>query len=177
MAQPDWETCAEVTDIMEEFLEHYPQVFPGFDVNEIAAITTKNKRSKKPIRLVTIGYPRSTVCDRAYIVEVFDEKWKEMDKRRHRLAVFHVMLQIPEGGFDTESTRYGKRKKPEYELFMEEYAAAGGVPNWMENPAASDPIEKAKVKALKRDDMQRSPVTIEDVAGEEETADAVVNEQ
>jgi len=169
MAQPDWETCAEVTDIMEEFLEHFPQVFVGFDVNEIAAIKTKSKRSKKPVRLVTITYPRTCVCDKVYIVEAFEDRWDDLDRRRKRLAVFHTMLQIPEGGFDPESKSYGKRRKPEYELFLEEYAAAGGVPNWMENPAAVDPIEKAKAKASKKvDDVQRSPVTVEHIAGDDE---------
>ena len=96
-----------------------------------------------------------------------------MDSKRRNLAVFHIMCAFPEGAFDEESANYGKLKQPDIKMFMTEYAACGGVPNWMENPAAKDPMERdaddiandapvAEKEPGK--DIKRTPLTADDVA-------------
>jgi hypothetical protein len=138
----DYYSDGEVRDIMESIANRFPTMFEGFDADGINFVTTKKKKSHKPLKLRTIGYPMQVFIGKPYIVECFDTKWKTLDQKRKNLAVFHIMCGIPEGGFDEQSKHYGKKVKPEIEMYLMEYAAAGGVPNWMDNPEASDPMEQ-----------------------------------
>jgi len=155
----DYSVTPEITDIMEAVLDTYPDVFPGFDLSMIGTVITKKKRSRRPVRLQTVGYPKDVFCDKVYIVEAFEKDWTELTQKKKNLAVFHVMCSIPEGGFDTTSKHYGKKRKPDYEMYVEEFAASGGVPNWMENDDAKDPMDKGSKKKT-----SRTPVTSKDVA-------------
>jgi hypothetical protein len=87
------------------------------------------------------------------------------------------MCAVPDGGFSTDSKNYWKKLKPDIEMYLREFAASGGVPNWMENPDAADPMEKTEkdvtksvlaVEAIpKRDDKSkvvRMPVTKSTIA-------------
>jgi hypothetical protein len=67
-----------------------------------------------------------------------------MTPKQKNLAVFHIMCAIPEDGFTESANHYGKKIKPEISMYMREFAASGGVPNWMENPAAVDPMERTE---------------------------------
>jgi len=156
----DYHVGPEVTDIMEKMLQTFPEVFSGFDVNLISCVHTKNKESaRKPLMLKAVRYPYDVWLNKVYIVEVAEKTWAEMDQKRKNLAVFHTMCAIPEGAFDPESKDYARIKRPDYELYAEEFAVSGGVPNWMENDDAHDPMEKSKKKKV-----ARNPVTVEDVA-------------
>jgi len=161
----DYTVSPEIVDIMEAILEAYPNIFPGFDLNRLGCVVTKKKKSKKPIRLVPVGYPRDVYCDKTYVVEVFEKLWGALSQKKKNLAVFHVMCSIPEGGFDEGSKQYGKKRKPDYELFAEEFAITGGVPNWMENDDAKDVFEGKKKKAKKQSEKNhpRSAVTKESI--------------
>lgn len=156
----DYEVRQDVTDIMEKMVEAFPQVFREFDTNQIFCVHTKGKsKDKKPIALKPVRYPYDVLIDRVYIAEVAGESWNEMDPKRRNLSVFHIMCSIPEGAFDPESKNYGKVKKPDYELYAEEFAVSGGIPDWMNNEDAKDPIGK------KEDDgIERNPVTVQGVA-------------
>ena len=134
----------EVKDIMERLIERFPAMFAGFDTDNIAFITTKKKKSAKAIRLVSVGYPMEAFLNKPYIVEAFEERWKRMNSKQKNLAVFHIMCAIPEGGTNTADKHYGKKTRPEITMYMREFAASGGVPNWMENPAAVDPMENTE---------------------------------
>jgi hypothetical protein len=175
----DWSVASDAKDIMERFLKHLPEVFPGFDVEKIHFILTKKKKSKTPVKVRAVGYPNYVFGGKPYICEVFDLWWQDMDAKRKNLAVFHAMCAIPEGGFDEQSNNYGKLKQPDIKMFMLEYAACGGVPNWMENPAAKDPMERdaediAKdepvAEVIPGEAIKRTPLTAGDVAdmGEED---------
>jgi len=151
MATPERFVSPAVADIMEKHLRAYPEVFEGFDVNEIVCFHYKGKEdTRRPLKIKPVRDPFDMLVDKVYIIQVADATWNEMTPTQRHLAVFHTMCAIPEGAFDKESREYGKVKKPDYELFAEEFAAAGGVPNWMENPEAKDPLEKKKSSTPKR---------------------------
>lgn len=167
----DYESMPEVTDIMEAFTERFPQCFEGFDVGQVEAILTKKRKSKVPITLKVVGFP-CYLFMKPYVVEVHDEWWKDMDAKKRNLSVFHIMCCFPEGAFDEQSKNYGKRLKPDIQMFMEEYAVAGGIPNWMENPDAKDPMQDMEeedddaIPDEDSEDVVRNPVrqeTIENV--------------
>ena len=142
MRYTDYCSDGQVKNIMEQFLERFPEMFEGFDVDSICFITTKKKKSHKPVKLRTVSYPVEAFLGKPYIVEMFDKKWATLDPKKKNLAVFHVMCSIPQRGFDPSSKTYAKKIKPEIEMFLREFAASGGVPNWMENPLAKDPMER-----------------------------------
>jgi len=151
----DYEVRNDVSDIMETMVKSFPQVFRGFDVNQVFCVYTKDKQDfKKPLKIRPIRYPFDILATKVYIIEVADGTWKDLDQKRKNLTVFHTMCSIPEGAFDEESKYYAKVKKPDYELFAEEFSVSGGIPNWMENDSASDPMEK----------IERIPVTIDGIA-------------
>jgi len=141
---PDWVVATDVADIMESMADHFSQMFEGFDVGGVDCIMTTVKRPKaKAVRLIARTYPDIIFhTDKPYIVEVFDQNWEKMTQTQKNLAVFHVMCAVPVGGFDPESEFYAKKVKPDIVMYMREFAASGGVPNWMENPMAQDPMAR-----------------------------------
>jgi len=168
----DYEGGREIQDIIEKFIERFPQIFEGFDASRIGFVMTKKKKSKVPIRLVPVGYPMDVFTNKTYLIESYKTLWEKMDQKKQNLAVFHVMCAIPEGAFDEQSKTYGKKLQPEIKMYMKEYAASGGVPNWMENPAAADPLDRTldeikedipDVEAIPDDGVERSPVNKEAV--------------
>jgi hypothetical protein len=163
----DFQATREVADIMEGILEKFPRVFPGFDLNKIGFVHTMGKKAKKnPVKIRAVRYPYDVWMNKTYIVEVMDESWQEMSDKKKRLAVFHTMCAMPEGSFDEQSDNYAKIRKPDYEMYAEEFAVSGGVPNWMDNDDACDPddviteesSDSSESSALKK--VKRVPVTI-----------------
>ena len=165
----DYQSDKEAMDIMEKFLDRFPGMFEGFDVKKIGFLMTLKKKAKEPIRLHCVAYPHDVFCSSVYIVEVFKSMWSKMDQKKKNLAVFRTMCSIPDGGFDEQSKHYAKKLQPEIRMFMKKYAACGGVPNWMENPAAADPMERTseeiaedvpEVEAIPEPEVEeRVPVT------------------
>ena len=157
----DFNVSPEVTDIMVKMTEKFPKVFPGFDTQQITVSHTNGKTcSRKPLKIYPIKYPYSVLIDKAYIIEVAQDTWQEMNDKQKRLAVFHTMCAIPEGAFDSTSKNYAGKKKPDYEIYDAEFAVSGGVPNWMDNEEAQDPLEQPTPKKA----TGRVPVTKEDIA-------------
>jgi hypothetical protein len=167
----DWESGKEVQDIMEKFLEKFPDIFSGFRTDGIHFIKTKKKKANRPINLRTVGYPFDVFVGKPYIVEVFAKWWDTMNQKQRNLAVFHIMCAVPDGGFDDQSKHYAKKLKPEIEMYTLEFAATGGVPNWMDNPSAVDPMNSTAdqvalgipgaeaIPAESGDGIERIPVT------------------
>lgn len=142
----DYTLDGEIRDIMERMIDRFPDMFEGFNTEGIAFITTKKKKSNKPLRLVSVSYPMEVFINKPYIVESYEARWKLLNPKQKNLAVFHIMCAIPEGGFVPSAKGYGKKVKPEITMYMREFAASGGVPNWMENPAAIDPMQNTEEK-------------------------------
>jgi hypothetical protein len=170
----DYHSDKEVSDIMEKFLGKFPGMFEGFDVAKIGFVTTLKKKSKEPVKLHRVKYPFDVWMSKVYIVEVFQTYWKRMDVKKRNMAVFRTMCAIPDAAFDEQSKQYGKVLTPEIRMFMKEYAACGGVPNWMENPAAADPMERTtediakdipEVEAILESADGRIPVTQDAIEG------------
>jgi hypothetical protein len=137
----DFYSDPEVKDLMEKWVEHRPQQFTTFDVSKLNVVYTKKKKCRRPIKLKPVGYPFSVFIGAAYVVEVFESKWRELTPAQKKLAVLHIMCCIPEGGFDEQSSHYAKVVRPEFQMHMMEFVAAGGVPNWLDNPNVKDPFE------------------------------------
>ena len=142
----DFYSDRDVQDIMEAYLERFPTMFEGFDTAKIGFVTTKKKNAKqdgkKAIKLHQVKYPHSVWFGKVYICEVLEAPWKKLDQTKRNLAVFRTMCQVPTAAFDESSKMYGKTLKPDIQMFTREFAAAGGVPNWEENPAAKDPMKQ-----------------------------------
>jgi hypothetical protein len=163
----DFIVSGEIAGLMEDMIDGFPALFDGFDVSRVACVMTQRKKAKVAVKLHNIGYPKEVLSDKVYIVEVFAESWKDMDAKKRNLALFHAMCGVPVGGFDELSKNYGKKKRPDYSMYLEEFAVSGGVPNWMENDAAQDPMDLAAEIAAedeKDDGVQRSALTPADVA-------------
>lgn len=133
----------ELRNIVQTFVDKFPDVFTGFRVEDVGFVLTKEKKSSKknPIKVHKVKYPQSVFSDKTYIFEVLDTKWENLDQKRRNLAVFHVMCSIPVEGFDPDSKEYGSTIKPDFELYRAEYAAAGGVADWFDDNRARDPME------------------------------------
>ena len=172
----DFYSDRSVQDIMEAFLERFPVMFEGFDPSKIGFVTTKKKKGKKSgsaLKVHKVGYPHNVWLSKAYIVEASEEIWKKLDQKRKNLSVFRVMCSVPLGGFDEQSKSYGKLLKPDINMFLQEYAASGGVVNWEENPAAKDPMQQTADDVAKaipmgeaipsEDGVDRKAVTVNDV--------------
>lgn len=150
----DFFVNSTVNEIMEKICKKFSHVFEGFDVTQISCVHTKDKvDTKKPLALKSVPYPYSVWLTHTYIIEVADKTWIELSDRQRNLAVFHTMCAFPDGAFDPESKNFGRIKKPDYEMYAEEYALTGGVANWMENEDVKDPLSGT-----------RKPVTPETVA-------------
>jgi len=160
----DFSVSRDVGDIMERLVEAFPRVFSGFNVDDIGFVFTKKKEYRRALRLHTVGYPRGVFCHKVYIVEAFQKVWDTLSPKQRNLAVFHIMCAIPDGGFDPQSSNYGKKKRPDYELYRAEFAVSGGIPDWQENEAARDPMEVAEENKREAGDVERSPVTADNVA-------------
>jgi hypothetical protein len=165
----DYYSDPEVKAIMEKFIDHFSGMFDGFNVDGIHVLFTKKKRGRKPIRLVPSRYPQDVFIGKPYIVEVFESWWNRMNPKQKNLAVFHVMCAIPEGGFDEQSSHYAKKVRPDVEMYLREFCAAGGVPNWLENDAALDPME-LKPEDVKIAVSMMAPEEVDEIGPEDESA-------
>lgn len=163
----DFYSDKQVQDIMESFLSKFSGMFGGFDTSKIGFVTTKKKKAKEVIKLHRVRYPFSVWIGKVYIAECSELLWQKLDVPHRNMAAFRAMCAIPDGGFDEQSKQYGKLLQPDIKMFMREFAASGGVPNWMEHPKVNDPLADDK-------DDNRRPVTDADI---ESVGQEVVSEQ
>ena len=178
----DYRSDPEVREIVEKYVKKFPRVFDGFSADDIGFIVSMKKKSKgkHPIKVRTVPYPHFVFSGKTYIFETLETKWEKMDQKKKNLAVFHAMCSIPIGGFDPGSKVYGRILKPDFELFRNEYAVAGGVADWFEDDRARDPMEVEDEKSVIPEDgddeedpipaakSPKSPVTAKDLNLEEE---------
>jgi len=167
----DWRQDPEVQNIMDRYVEKFPEVFEGFDPQGIHVTMTKGR--KQPLmRLHSIRHPIHVLVRRPYVLDVNDDEWQKLAPRQRNMAVFSVMCAIPQGGFDPNSDYYAKKVKPDIQMHMLAFAAFGGVPNFLENPAAIDPLERdaddvqVSIHAAggAADGISRMPVTADQIA-------------
>jgi len=152
----DYETSDEVSEIMHNMLGHYSNVFQGFDLGKVGFVHTKKKKSKRAIKVHSVKYPVDVWCTKTYIVEVFDDKWGGMSEKKRSISVFRAMLAMPDGGFDEQSKNYGKIRKPDIEMYTEEYVVCGGKTNWEDYQD-----EDLNAPSVPSD---KSPITLDDIA-------------
>ena len=159
----DFTISGEVTDIMKRQIEKTPDIFPGMDVSKIG-VTHNNMKtcSKEPLKVISVKYPTSAWVDKTYLIDVAQKTWEEMNERQKNTAVYHTMCYMSaEGSFDETSKNYAAKRKPDIQMFSEELAATGGIPNWMDNEDAKDPLADDVSKTKKAVKVSRTPVTAE----------------
>lgn len=174
----DFYSDREVQDIMEAFIEKFPMIFDGFDASKIGFVTVKEKKGKhskgSALKLKKVAFPESVWINKAYILVSSAGAWNKLDQKRKNLSVWKIMCSIPQGAFDEQSKSYGKILQPDIKMFMKEFAATGGVPNWEENPAALDPMDQTTEEIVhnipvseaipSEDGVDRKAVTMNDVS-------------
>jgi hypothetical protein len=169
----DFVPDSEVRAIMEAILTRFREIFEGFDLAKVGFVKTK-KKGNQPIKVHRVPYPYNVWISAVYIFEIFSGCWNSMDQPSRNKVVFKYMCSIPPGGFDDQSNSFGKILKPEIKMFLREFAASGGVPNWEENPNVADPMtltvssikaSMPRVDALPPPDgISRRAITSNDVA-------------
>lgn len=172
----DFKSDPEVLNIVERFLKKYPRVFEGFNVDEVGFILTQKKKGppKQPIKVRSVTYPNFVFACKTYIFETFEKKWADLTKKQRNIAVFHAMCSIPIGGFEPASKMYGKVLKPDFQLFRQEFAATGGVADWLEDEkrardpmeidASEVPVPGEEEDPLPKEGGEKHPVTVDDIA-------------
>lgn len=166
----DYEVTMDANDLMDKVVDKWPEAFEGFNSKEIHCVLTKGKKSKKALILKSVKHPFHVFIDKPYLLEIFDEVWKEMNNKQRHIAVFHVMNAIPSGGFDREDSNYSKLLQPDIKMFSTEYSALHGVPGLCDDSVIVDPGEKENKKSK---DIVRNPIKIENI---DEDEDENVNE-
>jgi len=159
MSKENYSVTNEVEEIAEKLIEKFPQVFDYFDVAQIQSVILNDKKSKVAIKTVAVKFPFNISNPKTYYAIVYDEVWKDLTTKQKNLAVFEFMCSIPSEGFNAESSSYGKIRKPDIMTYMESFVVSGGVPNWMENGDARDPLSDE----VTADGIKRIPVTSGDV--------------
>jgi len=160
MKSSDTMISGEVTDVMEKMVKRFGnKIFHGIDLAKVRSVHLLQKRNARiPLVLKPVPPIERLFTTHVYTVVVAHKTWVEMSEKKKNLAVFRTMCGFPEGAFDEASKNYGKKRKPDYEMYSEEFAVSGGVPNWMENEEAIDPLQN------KDDKIARKPITAEAVA-------------
>ncbi len=158
----DWEVAPEVTNIMSKMVDKFSELFSGFDVKKVGCVFTTGKKVRKrvPIDVRAVSYPNYVWLDLVYTFDINKNHWYELDDKRKNTSVFHAMLSIPESGFDEESKFYAKKRRPDFNIFIEEYHVTGGILDWMEDDESKDPME---IENSKDDGIERRPVTVDDI--------------
>jgi len=171
----DFRSCPEAQNILESLLKRFGEVFEGFNPDMVDCwLTSVEKKSNVPVKVHPVRYPMSIYIEKPFVIEIFDVYWAKMDKKRKNIVMFHAMCSVSEGGFDEQSKEWGKTRKPDIKMFTEEFAVTGGVPNWIENEDARDPL------VVESPPISRVPVSqdaIENAGLEEEMMGLVQPEQ
>lgn len=145
----------EIYETMQRIADRFP-MFEEFEPEKVLVVFRDEKKLKKIYRAKGFTYPASLETDKAYLVEIQDAAWADFDESKRNMLVFKFMVSVPMGGFDPDSKEYAKIKKPDYEMYAEEFAACGGNPDWI-NCDVTDPMEQGG------DSVERQPVQQEDI--------------
>jgi len=128
-------------EIALKLIETYPQLFGHVNAEKIGWIRNLKKASKIPIKVYKVSYPNSIWNDNVYIIEVFNDCWACLENNQKNLAVAQAMFSIHAEGFSENSQNYQKLVKPNISTYLEVFSLAGGVPNFLENASANDPLK------------------------------------
>ena len=137
-----WQPDTEVKDYIIQLADKYPEVFGHVEADKIGIVRDMKKKNASPVCIKSVVFPESVWIDRlVYIMTVYDDVWGILEKSQKGLAVAQVLCSIPKDGFIESSKGYAKKISPDIKTYMEVFALSGGVPNWMENVSAKDPLE------------------------------------
>jgi len=154
----DWEINQDVSIIIDRLVNKV-KAFSFFEREHVFYVTVRGKKYKKPIRVISCKYPYYlTTTPYVYIFEVMGDVWSALSQKQKNLSVYHAMCGIPLGGFDPAGKDFARKLSVDYELYADEFDVAG-VPDWLENPDAIDPLDSPV-----GDGKKRVPVTKETIA-------------
>lgn len=131
----------DAKEIMVKLIAKYPTIFGHVEVDRIGFIRNLKKKSDLPTKLVAVKHPHDIWNDNTYILEIFGDCWGTLEQKQKNLAIAQVLCSIHSEGFSENSKNYGKTIKPNIVSYLEVFSLSGGIPNWLENPSALDPLE------------------------------------
>jgi len=133
-AEPD------AKEILIKLIDKYPTLYSHIDPEKIGFVRNLKKKSKIPIKVSNVTYPNSIWNDNIYVFEIFNDCWACLEPKQKNIAVAQAMCALHKDGFQETSNGYAKIIRPDITTYMEIFVLAGGVPNWLENASAIDPL-------------------------------------
>jgi len=131
----------EVKEIAVKLIEKFPTIFGHINVDKIGFVMDLKKKSSFPIKVNKVSFPNSIWNDNVYVFIIYNDCWATLEQKQRNLGVAQSLCSIHLDGFSETSTGYGKIIKPNINTYLEVFAMAGGVPNWLENVNAADPLQ------------------------------------
>lgn len=148
-----WVPEEEAKQITNKLIDKYHELFGHIQTDKIAFIKDCKKQSDIPIKIKSVKFPESIWIDEVYILTVFDDCWGTLEPKQRNLAVAQALCSIHKEGFGETSKNYGKIIKPDIVSYLEIYAMAGGVPNFLQNPSAVDPLASDEYEGTEKEDV------------------------
>jgi len=130
----------EVKEIAAKLIEKYPTLYGHITPDKIGFVMDLKSKSHTPIKVKAVSFPDSIWNDNVYTFRVYQDCWSTLENKQRNLAVAQALCSLHVDGFSETATGYGKIIKPNINTYLEVFAMAGGVPNWLENNQAVDPL-------------------------------------
>lgn len=131
----------EAKEIAGRLIAKFPEIFGHIEAERIGFVMDLKKKSSVPIKVIPVRFPHSIWNDNVYIFVVYNDCWSTLEQKQRNLGVAEALCSIHKDGFAELSKGYGKTVRPEINTYLEVFAMAGGVPNWLDNVNAADPLE------------------------------------
>lgn len=130
----------EAKEIAKKLISKFPTLYGHINPDKIGFVMDLKKKSHTPIKVSSVKFPDSIWNDNVYTFIVYQDCWATLETKQRNLGVAQALCSIHQDGFSEQATGYGKLVKPNINTYLEIFAMAGGVPNWLENNQAVDPL-------------------------------------
>lgn len=99
---PNYEELPEFLDIADQLVDRFPEVYGNTDLGRIACFAVTNKERKdssKPIwEIMPIKSPLSILCNKDYVIKVFQNSYEELGDKHKTALVADALNAISEEG-------------------------------------------------------------------------------
>lgn len=99
---PNYEELPEFLDIADQLIDRFPDMFGQIDLGRISAFAVTNKDRKdasKPIwEIMPVKPPVSILCNKDYIINVFQNSYEELGEKHKAVLVADALNAISTEG-------------------------------------------------------------------------------